>query len=267
MNGAVQTRRGRLQEQTRDEIKAVARRQMAREGASALSLRAIAGEMGLTAPALYRYYPSRDELITALIVDAFHALGDVLEGARGTVVAEAHANQFVAMMHAYRAWALAHPAEFTLIYGTPIPGYHAPEVVTDPAVRRSLAPLLALLAAAWQAGKITPDPAYAAPPRRSASASARCCPERRGVGCRRRPCTSGSSPGRISRGSSCSNSSAISPRSSATPNCFTPSRCGSSCCVWGWHRPDRFPSPAIVTLPRPDQTREDSAMPPNGPDS
>ncbi len=164
MNGAVQTRRGRLQEQTRDEIKAVARRQMAREGASALSLRAIAGEMGLTAPALYRYYPSRDELITALIVDAFHALGDVLEGARGTVVAEAHANQFVAMMHAYRAWALAHPAEFTLIYGTPIPGYHAPEVVTDPAVRRSLAPLLALLAAAWQAGKITPDPAYAAPP-------------------------------------------------------------------------------------------------------
>jgi len=161
----VETRRGRIQEQMRGEIKAGAWRQMARDGASGLSLRAIASEMGVTAPALYRYYPSRDELITALIVDAFHALGDALEAARGLAQADVFAEQFVMMMRDYRAWALAHPAEFTLIYGTPIPGYHAPEALTAPAVRRSLAPLLALLVAAAQAGQITPDPAYApAPP-------------------------------------------------------------------------------------------------------
>lgn len=161
----IETRRGRIQEQMRDEIKAVAWRQMARDGASGLSLRAIASEMGLTAPALYRYYPSRDELITALIVDAFHALGAALEAARRLASDGDFAAQFVVMMRDYRAWALAHPAEFTLIYGTPIPGYHAPEALTAPAVRRSLAPLLALLMAAAQVGQITPDPAYApAPP-------------------------------------------------------------------------------------------------------
>ncbi len=165
MSGATQTRRERQQGTTRGEIKDTARRQMAREGAAALSLRAIAAEMGLTAPALYRYYPGRDELITALIVDAFHALGDALEEARRIPPPTAYADQFVAMMTAYRAWALDHPADFTLIYGTPLPHYHAPEVVTDPAVRRSLAPLLALLIAAWQAGAIHPEAAYeAAPP-------------------------------------------------------------------------------------------------------
>ena len=161
----VETRRGRIQEQMRDEIKAVAWRQMARDGAPDLSLRAIAGEMGLTAPALYRYYPSRDELITALIIDAFHALGAALEAARGLASDDDFAEQFIVMMRHYRAWALAHPAKFTLIYGTPIPGYHAPEALTVPAVRQSLAPLLALLVAATQAGTIDPDPAYApAPP-------------------------------------------------------------------------------------------------------
>lgn len=167
--GATQTRRERQQEATRAEITSVARRQMARDGAASLSLRAIAAEMGLTAPALYRYYPSRDELITALIVDAFHALGDALEAARRDAPAANHAAQFVAMMIVYRAWALAHPADFALIYGTPIPGYHAPADVTDPAVRRSLAPLLALLVAAGRAGALRPEGAYtAAPPALSA---------------------------------------------------------------------------------------------------
>lgn len=161
---ATQTRRERQQEATRAEIKGVARRQMARDGAASLSLRAIAAEMGLTAPALYRYYPSRDDLITALIVDAFHALGDALEDARRAAPPADHAAQFVAMMSAYRAWALAHPADFTLIYGTPIPGYHAPGDVTDPAVRRSLAPFVALLVAARRAGAIVTEAAYAAAP-------------------------------------------------------------------------------------------------------
>ena len=164
MSGTTETRRERAQRATREEIKATARRQLAREGATALSLRAVAAEMGLTAPALYRYYPRRDELIAALIIDAFHALGDALEEARRTCPPDAYSAQFSAMMHAYRSWALAHEADFTLIYGTPIPGYHAPDDVTNPAVRRSVAPLMALLGAAWEAGALHPDAAYTAAP-------------------------------------------------------------------------------------------------------
>jgi len=164
MSDTTATRRERAQRATREEIKGTARRQMAQQGATALSLRAVAAEMGLTAPALYRYYPSRDELITALIIDAFHALGDALEEARHTCPPAAYAAQFVAMMHAYRSWALAQEADFTLIYGTPIPGYHAPDDVTNPAVRRSIAPLLALLVTAWEAGALHPDPTYATAP-------------------------------------------------------------------------------------------------------
>lgn len=154
----VQTHRERVQQATREEIKATARRQMARDGAAALSLRAVAAEMGLTAPALYRYYANRDELITALIVDAFHALGEAAEAADARCDLEDLRGRFVAMMLAYRDWALAHRADFTLVYGTPLPNYHAPPEVTDPAVRRSTAPLLALLARGWADGKLTaPD--------------------------------------------------------------------------------------------------------------
>ena len=148
------THRERVQQATRAENKTTARRQMARDGAAALSLRAIAAEMGLTAPALYRYHASRDELITALIVDAFHALGDALEVAAAGCDPADYPGQYAAMMHAYRDWALAHRADFTLVYGTPLPDYHAPPEVTVPAVRRSTAPLLALLVRAWGAGEL-----------------------------------------------------------------------------------------------------------------
>lgn len=159
-----QTRRERLQEATREEIKAVARRQMAERGATALSLRAIAAEMGLTAPALYRYYASRDDLITALIVDAFDALGAVVQAARDSRPPDDYAGQFSVAMIAYREWALAHEADFKLIYGTPIPDYHAPESITGPAAFRSLVPLSRLLGAAWCAGRLTPPAEYAETP-------------------------------------------------------------------------------------------------------
>src|SRR4051812_32366671 len=116
-----QTHRERVQQATREEIKETARRQMMEQGAASLSLRAIAAEMGLTAPALYRYYKNRDELVTALIVDSFYALGGALEAAGMTCAPGDYAGQFVAMMAAYRDWALANRADFTLIYGTPLP--------------------------------------------------------------------------------------------------------------------------------------------------
>jgi AcrR family transcriptional regulator len=159
----VQNRRERVQQATREEIKATARRQMMQQGAASLSLRAIAAEMGLTAPALYRYYKNRDELVTALIVDSFHALGDALEVAGMACAPGDYPGQFVAMMAAYRDWALANRADFTLIYGTPLPDYNAPREVTVPAVMRSTAPLLALLVRAWQDGQLA-EPTYATLP-------------------------------------------------------------------------------------------------------
>jgi len=154
----VASHRERVQHATREAIKATARRQMAQQGAAALSLRAIAAEMGLTAPALYRYYTNRDELVTALIVDSFHALGAALAATGAACVPGDYPGQFVAMMAAYRDWALANRADFTLIYGTPLPDYHAPRAITVPAVMRSTAPLLALLVRAWREGQLTPPP-------------------------------------------------------------------------------------------------------------
>jgi AcrR family transcriptional regulator len=152
--------RERVQQATREAIKATGRRQMAHQGAASLSLRAIAAEMGLTAPALYRYYKNRDELVTALIVDSFHALGDALEVAGAACAPADFPGQYIAMMAAYRTWALANRADFTLIYGTPLPDYHAPREVTVPAVLRSTAPLTALLVRAWREGQLAvPDSA------------------------------------------------------------------------------------------------------------
>lgn len=150
------SRRERLHAEMKEEIKTIARRQMAVEGNEALSLRAIARQMAVTAPALYRYFASRDELITALILDAFNGLADALEVAdaascRSTGTA-AYGARLLTVMLAYRDWALAHPTDFALIYGTPIPGYQAPAEMTAAAAARSMTTPLAILAMAFQAG-------------------------------------------------------------------------------------------------------------------
>lgn len=152
----VATRRAEQREATAAEIKRVARRQMAERGAAALSLRAIAAEMGLTAPALYRYFPARDDLVTALIVDAYGALGDAIDAAQTAAPALDHRARFFAAARAYRRWAIDHRSEFDLIFGTPIPGYDAPPAVTVPVVRRAFHPLLAIPADAWSRGRLHP---------------------------------------------------------------------------------------------------------------
>ena len=107
MQGITQTRRERLREATRDEIKAAARQQMKAEGSAAISLRAIARDLGMTAPALYRYYNSRDDLITALIVDAYTSQADWLERACALLPAGDHAGRLLMFVLAYREWSLA----------------------------------------------------------------------------------------------------------------------------------------------------------------
>lgn len=127
MTAARETPRERYRSQLRAEIKEHAWEQIATAGAPGLSLNAIAKRMGMSGPALYRYFSSRDELITELIRDAYRGLADTVRAAaaEGADLAE--------LGRTLRAWALADPQRYFLIYGTPIPGYHAPDDVTETA--------------------------------------------------------------------------------------------------------------------------------------
>ncbi|MGW9130468.1 TetR/AcrR family transcriptional regulator [Streptomyces sp. NPDC055681] len=122
-------------------IKDEARKQLAADGAARLSLRAVARELGMVSSALYRYFPSRDELLTALIVDAYDAVGEAAEAADGAFCAgssASHLARWTAVACAVRDWALAHPHEYGLIYGSPVPGYTAPQATIGPASRVGL---------------------------------------------------------------------------------------------------------------------------------
>jgi AcrR family transcriptional regulator len=124
--GAVQNARARARAELTREIKEEARRQLEAEGASALSLRAVARELGMVSSALYRYFPSRDDLLTALIIDAYDAVGAAAEEAdRAGDQADIGA-RWRAVCRAVRGWALANPHEYALVYGSPVPGYRAP---------------------------------------------------------------------------------------------------------------------------------------------
>ncbi|MGW4461864.1 TetR/AcrR family transcriptional regulator [Micromonospora sp. NPDC004704] len=119
-----ETPRERYRAQVRTEIKEHAWGQIATAGASALSLNAIAKQMGMSGPALYRYFANRDELITALITDAYGSLAETFRVAAGSGA------DLAGLAHVLRAWALEDPQRYFLIYGTPVPGYHAPDDVT-----------------------------------------------------------------------------------------------------------------------------------------
>jgi len=119
-------------------------------GPAAISLRAIAREMGMTAGALYGYYATRDHLVNALIAEVYAALADKQEAARDAVPADDAAGRILAVGAAFREWAVGRPGEFQLIYGDPVPGYQAPEggAAAD-AEHRACAVLTGLVADAW----------------------------------------------------------------------------------------------------------------------
>jgi AcrR family transcriptional regulator len=146
----VRNRRERLRAEAIQEIKAIALKLMAQGGPAAISLRAIAREMGMTAGALYGYYATRDDLISALIAEVYTSLADAQEAARDAVPASDPAGRVLAVGEAFREWAVGHPDEFQLIYGDPVPGYQAPEggAAAD-AEHRSCAVLTGLVAATW----------------------------------------------------------------------------------------------------------------------
>ncbi|MFC4586626.1 TetR/AcrR family transcriptional regulator [Sphaerisporangium corydalis] len=141
------TPRERYRTQVRAEVKERAWEQIATAGAPALSLNAIAKQMGMSGPALYRYFASRDDLMTELIKDAYRSLADTFASASKPGA------DLAVMAHALREWALDDPQRYLLIYGTPVPGYHAPDDVTEIA-----AEIMAILLDACAALPLTPSP-------------------------------------------------------------------------------------------------------------
>ncbi|MEV4488875.1 TetR/AcrR family transcriptional regulator [Micromonospora coxensis] len=147
--------RARVRAEMIDEIKAVARRHLATDGAN-LSLRAVARDMGMVSSALYRYFPSRDDLLTALILEAYEALGDAVEAADAAVDRRDLRGRWHAACRAARTWALTHPAEYALLYGSPVPGYAAPDDTVMPA-QRPPTTLVGILGDGFADGRLTVD--------------------------------------------------------------------------------------------------------------
>jgi AcrR family transcriptional regulator len=146
------TRRERQRAATIEEIKNAALEQMAAEGSSSLSIRGIARAIGMSPAGLYRYFDGLDDLITALIADAYNDLADYVEEAslEGTP-----RRRLGEAMVAYRRWCLDHPNRFLLLYGTPIPGYEAPEGgPTEQASRRIGEVFFAIVKEAWDRGEL-----------------------------------------------------------------------------------------------------------------
>ncbi|MFI5673724.1 TetR/AcrR family transcriptional regulator [Streptomyces cellulosae] len=138
-------------------IKDEARRQLAAEGATKLSLRAVARELGMVSSALYRYFPSRDDLLTALIIDAFDSMGQSAEAAHDALTDAGPAQRWIAVCEAVRGWALAQPHEYALIYGSPVPGYVAPDA-TLPAASRVGLVFIGILRAAHEGHHLAAAP-------------------------------------------------------------------------------------------------------------
>jgi AcrR family transcriptional regulator len=136
------------------------RRHLVEHGAAGLSLRAIARDLGMVSSAVYRYVSSRDELLTLLLIDAYSELADVVDRAR-EAVPDVWSDDVVAIAHAARSWAVAQPASWALLYGSPVPGYHAPAERTVGPGTRVIGALFDAVAAGIATGdiKLTNHPA------------------------------------------------------------------------------------------------------------
>jgi AcrR family transcriptional regulator len=145
--------RERARSELTAEITAAARRQLADVGAAGLSLRAVAREVGMVSSAVYRYFPSRDELLTRLIIDGYDDLGAAAESADDP--GSAPLERWLAVCRAVRAWARQHPHEYALLYGSPVPGYRAPKD-TVPAASRVGVVLGRILGDAARSGALPP---------------------------------------------------------------------------------------------------------------
>ncbi|HEY8754248.1 MAG TPA: TetR-like C-terminal domain-containing protein [Arthrobacter sp.] len=151
----LRTPRERARAQTIADIVRLGRGHLATHGAAALSLRAVARDLGVVSSAVYRYVANRDELLTLLLVDAYNELGEVVDAAVEAVPEHDFAGRFKALGMAVRAWALREPARYGLLFGSPVPGYRAPAGQTTPPGTRVIYALAGILDGAYRAGALT----------------------------------------------------------------------------------------------------------------
>lgn len=157
------TPRERARTRTIEDIVRLGREHLAVHGAAALSLRAVARDLGVVSSAIYRYVVSREELLTLLLIDAYSELGDEVDAAVAALPATDFTGRFGALGSAVRRWALREPARYGLLFGSPVPGYQAPaERTTGPGTRVIYA-LMALLDGAHRAGRLAEPGQQAAP--------------------------------------------------------------------------------------------------------
>lgn len=141
-------------EQIEAKIVELGRRQLLDHGAAGLSLRAIARNLGMVSSAVYRYVSSRDELLTLLLVDAYSDLADTVDRARDDTVADSWSDDVIAIARAVRGWAVTNPARWALLYGSPVPGYHAPPDRTAGVATRVVGAFFDAIAAGIATGDI-----------------------------------------------------------------------------------------------------------------
>lgn len=157
MTDRAPTARDLARETIRTRITDAARARLTDEGPAQLSLRAVARDVGMVSSALYRYFPSRDDLLTALLVQDYDELGDAVERADAAQDPADVGARWVAACRAVRAWSVAHPGDFALLYGSPVPGYAAPQETIEPATRATM--VLARIVVDAMATRPLPTPA------------------------------------------------------------------------------------------------------------
>jgi len=146
------------------DIVRIGRMHLATDGAAALSLRAVARDLGVVSSAVYRYVKSRDDLLTLLVVDGYDELGDAVDAAAADVAHDDFTGRQAAIGRAVRAWGLAEPATYALLFGSPVPGYQAPAELTNGPGTRVVAALIRVWSEAYAAGRLRPSEASATSP-------------------------------------------------------------------------------------------------------
>ncbi len=146
------TPRERARAQTLLDITRIGREHLAADGAAALSLRAVARDLGVVSSAVYRYVKSRDELLTLLVVDAYTQLGDEVDAA--VDAADGPVEKFLTLGRTVRSWGLREPAGYALLFGSPVPGYHAPAEQTTGPGTRVIVKLVQIFDEAWREDRL-----------------------------------------------------------------------------------------------------------------
>ncbi len=163
MEQKAKTARQRAREEITEEILAAARTRLTSQGPGELSLRAVARDVGMVSSAVYRYFASRDELLTALLIEGYNALGKAVEDADRAIIDRSDIQaRWTAACRAIRTWSIDHPGDYALLYGSPVPGYAAPQDTIGPATRVVVV-LIAIVVDAHGAGAEAPVAPVSAP--------------------------------------------------------------------------------------------------------